>query len=184
MNVNKKHETVRFFEAHCRDCNATFGVPLLSDFSYGEFILKSEDGKAFAYLNGIVEKSFDQISNILEEFGEDKKNRNLRIGKYGFLSAWWAKIRPKRDEDYYQSVAYINRLQWTIAQCADEIGGQKLTTQFICPNCRSNKVGYGDTVVVKDDEIPVVTFDMFNAMSESEKKEKVREVYNISKGLF
>ena len=184
MTIKKKTEKVRFFEAHCNDCNETFGVPLLSDFLYGGLILKAEDGKAFAYMNGIEEENFDLISNILKESSEDKANREPRIGQYGFLSAVWAKIKPEREEDYYLTNAYINRLQWTIAHCADEIGGQKLTTQFICPNCRSTHVGYGDAVVVKDDEIPIVTFDMFNMLSESEKKERVLEVYNISKGLF
>ena len=184
MNVNKKTEKVRFFEAHCRDCNKTLGVPLLSDFAYGEFILKSEDGKVFAYLNGIVEKNFDLISKTLKELGEDRKHREMRIGKYGFLSTLWANIKPKREEDYYLPGSYLDRLQWTIAHCADEIGGQRLTTHFVCPNCQSKNVLYGDAVVVKDDEIPIVTFDTCNALSESEKKERVREIYNISKGLF
>lgn len=184
MDTKKKTLKVRFFEAHCNDCHATFGVPLLSDFSYGEFILKSEDGKAFAYMNSIEEKNCDFISNMLKKFANDKENRELRKGNYGFLSVLWAKIKPARDKDYYPTNAYINKLQWTIAHCADEINGQKLTTHFTCPVCHSKNVLYGDAVAINDDEIPIVTFDVFNAMSESDKIEKVYQTYYISKNMF
>ena len=110
MNINKETQKVRFFEAHCADCSETFGVPLLSDFAYGEFILKSDDGKAFAYLNAIVEKNYDLISDILRVFGEEKNNRELRIGKYGFLSTLWSKIKPKREEDWLKMTSLPMKL--------------------------------------------------------------------------
>lgn len=181
MDANKKAKKVRFFEAYCEDCHKTFAVPLLSDFVYGGLIFNSEDGKAFAYIDALADLSFDFISKTLKRFAKDKENRELRKGYYGFLSTWWAKIKPRRDEDYYLTDTYINRVQWTIAHCADEINGQKLTSHFICPSCHSKNVIYGNAIVIKDDEIPIVTFNTFNTMSESEKIDKIYETYHISK---
>ena len=165
MNSNKKTETVRFFEAHCSDCNESFAVPLLSDFAYGEFILQTEDGKAFAYMNAIIEKSFELISGLVKEINQSENSKKLRVG------------------NSYSS-GDLKRLHWVIAQCADGIGGAKLGNQFRCPNCGSTDVSYGDTVAVRDYAIPVVSFERFRALSESEKKGRIRELYNIGKGLF
>ena len=165
MSNNKKTETVRFFEAHCSDCNESFAVPLLSDFAYGEFILKTEDGKAFAYMNAIIEKSFELISKLVKEISQSENSKELR-------------------PDHSFSSGDLNTLHWVIAQCADEIGNEKLDNQFRCPNCGSIDVLYGNSVAVRDDEIPVVSFERFNALVDSEKKDKVRELYDIGKGLF
>lgn len=46
---------IAFFEAKCKKCGTVFDTPLLSDFSYGEFIARSENGEIVAYLNAIEE---------------------------------------------------------------------------------------------------------------------------------
>lgn len=184
MNINKKTEKVRFFEAHCSDCNDVFSVPLLSDFAYGEFILVSKDGKAFVYMNSIVEKSFDLISDLFRELNSTEKQQDSQKYNFRSLVALIEKIKRKRKDDYLYTTMYLHRLHWTIAQCADEVDGQKLTNQFRCPKCRSTNVLYGDSVVVKDDLIPVVSFDKFNALSRDEKKDKVCELYIASKDIF
>jgi len=183
MTDKKKMQIVRFFEAHCRDCNEVFAVPLLSDFAYGEFILPSEDGQAFAYLNAITESSFDLISNLVQEINE-KENSGVPRENLGFMGTILDKLKRESGAKHSPTSRDLNRLHWVVAQCADEIDDKKLSNQYRCPKCRSGDIDYGAAIVVRDDEIPIASFERFRTLSETEQKGRVRELYNSSEGLF
>jgi hypothetical protein len=133
------------FEADCRHCRRSFPIPLLSDFSYGEFVLHGVRGGVFGYLSAFDSPSF-----------EDIHSRLLTIaGRQEFA----------RDES--------SRFQEVVASCADEISGQTLGLHPVCPFCHSDDVDYGDSKPVAADQIRGVTFTGFQSLSDAAKTQKL-----------
>jgi hypothetical protein len=56
---------VAFFKATCSGCDRSFQWPLLSDFSYGEFILHGSNGTTHAYVSLFDNATFDVIRSVL-----------------------------------------------------------------------------------------------------------------------
>lgn len=63
MQVKKK---LVAFRTICNNCGHDFETYDLSDFSYGERILLTEDGIDYAYLNCIDDEVFMEIDNIIK----------------------------------------------------------------------------------------------------------------------
>lgn len=49
---------------HCHNCDASFKVPTISDFAYGEFILSSVSGE-YRYLNAFADSTYQQVIDII-----------------------------------------------------------------------------------------------------------------------
>jgi hypothetical protein len=57
---------IQIFNYHCNSCEAVFEAPSLSDFSYGEFILWSENGEC-RYLNVFDDGVYQEIIDLIEQ---------------------------------------------------------------------------------------------------------------------
>jgi hypothetical protein len=137
------------FEADCRHCRRSFPIPLLGDFSYGQFVLHGERGGVFGYLSAFECPSFEDIhSRLLVIAGQQEFTR-----------------------------AESSRFQEVMASCADEISGQPLGLEPVCPFCRSHDLNYGDSKPLDDGEIRVVTFTGFQSLSDTAKTQKLTELW-------
>src|ERR1700722_10231835 len=56
------------FSASCRDCSASFGYPSLGDSAYGSWILSSEDGQRFPYVEGFSDFP-SRLNSLLKTTG-------------------------------------------------------------------------------------------------------------------
>ncbi len=140
---------IAFFEAKCKKCGTLFDTPLLSDFSYGEFIARSENGAIVAYLNAIEELSFNEISSL---FYKLLKNYDINLNKnYCF--------------------------HFVVGKCSDRIEGQEMVLDLcpICPDCKSNCCDYNNMRMVGKSDIEKLSFTSFSALSYDEKNSLIEE---------
>jgi hypothetical protein len=141
---------VQFYEASCRHCRRTFPTPLLGDQSYGQFIFHGETGSVFGYLSAFEESAWEDITERLQRAG------------------LFAASRRGADIDHFQRV---------IAASADPINGETLFLFPICPGCHSRSVEYGDSKPLDIREIPSVTFLGYHALSDRNRTERVRQLW-------
>jgi len=141
---------VQFYEASCRHCRRTFSIPQLGDQSYGQFIFHGEKGSVFGYLSAFEEPAWEDIMGRLEGAG------------------LFTASRSRADIDHFQRV---------IAASADPINGQTLFLYPICPGCRSRSVEYGDSNPLDIREIPGVTFRGYHALSDQNRTERLRQLW-------
>lgn len=60
--IDMKVSTVK---AKCKSCGLQFETPLLSDFSYGEFVYSSQSGLGYKYLYGINNRTWDFVQSVV-----------------------------------------------------------------------------------------------------------------------
>jgi hypothetical protein len=151
-------QQVQFFAASCHACRRKFSMPVLSDFSYGDFILHGERNCVFGFLSAHNEPAWEDIET--------------RLQRVGLLAA-----SPTRTD--------IDRFHRVIAASADAISGQRLVPFPVCPSCGSHSVAYGDSMpheigdFIREDirEIPRVTFETYQLLSDATKTERVGELW-------
>lgn len=152
-NVNDERSGVRVmqFRATCRSCGQSFPVPLLSDQqSYGEFILRGTRGRGAAYLNSFTEPAWDVIAAIVD---------------------------TRRSFPQRVSRVHADLLQRVIGACADPIDGERLTLgAFVCPNCLSSDVSYGDGDPMGVVELPSASFAGFMSLSPEQRSACVASI--------
>ena len=141
---------VQFFNASCQACGQIFSMPLLSDFSYGEFIFHGERDHVFSFLSAFEEAAWDDIEN--------------RLRQAGLLA----------DSPSRQQVQLMHRV---IAAAADMISGQRLVPFPVCPSCGSSSVTYGDSEPQGIREIPGVTFNQYQMLSTTERSRRVEQLW-------
>lgn len=148
------------FEAKCKDCSNIFLIPLLSDFSYGEFIAKGQSGKGFVYLNAFKEKAWGVIDEIIKSSRSHDKNK-----------------------EYEESECF----QKVVGQCIDTIDGEEFSiiSDPVCPKCLSRKIDYDDRDIIDFHEIPEATFNGIVNMEEDERKIFIEKLWSncINKSL-
>ncbi len=132
-------------KAKCNSCGQHFETPLLSDFSYGEFVYSSQSGQRYKYLFGINNKAWDFVQSIV--------NADLTL-----------KTKDKGE--------IIQKVMGLIADNdtkADFYQNQK----FICPTCgRDAKILDRDNVTGFI-EIDEMTFERFDCLPADEKKKEI-----------
>ena len=140
---------VQFYQGLCNHCRRTFAMPLLGDQSYGQFILFGEKGSVCGYLCAFTEPAWEDITQRLRQAGlfPDSEHRD------------------------------IPRFQDVIAASADAIQGQKLSMLPVCPSCSSDSVTWWDSKPLATREIPVVTFNEYRSLLDSQKNEKLAELW-------
>jgi hypothetical protein len=140
---------VSFFEVKCNKCGASFDTPLLSDFSYGEFIARSENGAFVAYLNAIEEPSVKEIKVLFDKI--------FKI--HGF----------NINERYC--------FHFVIEKCSDKIYGQemKLDINPSCPDCGSNCCDYNNLRMVCIRDVRELSFNSYSILNDDEKKSIIEE---------
>ena len=103
----------------CLNCDASFFVPELSDFSYGEFILESDSGE-FKYLNAFEDPTYQEVIKLIEE-NKDK-----------------IRVQPDVQSIYGQLVCD-----------PDSKGFQFSIRKTSCPKCRSINLNSGSVTEQK-----------------------------------
>lgn len=141
---------LQFFEARCHECGRKFVMPLLGDFSYGQFIFHGEKGKVFGYLLALENLAWDDITTRLRQAGVFTNSR-------------------KSEE--------IDRLHQVIAASADAISEQRLTSLPVCPICYSRSIAYGDSTPLEVREVPLVTFDEYRSSPATSRTRKLLELW-------
>ncbi len=149
------YRQVRFFTNFCGVCIHNVSIPVLGDFSYGELILQTKDGKDFGYAQIISEEAWSLISTICEqECGFNPKNINPELS-------------------IFQSVA---------VSCADELNAKQYSKEFpLCPNCGAKLSSYNDDLIDYDADIPVVTWTHFMGLTKDKQKNMVINLWDKEK---
>lgn len=62
------------FRNTCPHCTASVEIPVLSDFSYGEIILQTKDGRDFCIAKLIGNSAYDFITHFLERSSDTKSH--------------------------------------------------------------------------------------------------------------
>lgn len=58
---------ISFFEAYCKACTQLFSTPLLSDFTYGNFLYYSTNGQTVRYYEALNSPGFKKVEAIVEQ---------------------------------------------------------------------------------------------------------------------
>ena len=66
MALKNETRTVCYFKNECRNCLNTIKFPILSDFTYGELIYQTKDGKDFCIAQLPDNEIFDFITEFLK----------------------------------------------------------------------------------------------------------------------
>lgn len=141
-------ESVAQCPCRCKACGARFLTLFLGDMSYGQFLVRSKSGQV-RYLDGINDPVFDEVREILKAAG-----------------AMSSSTTPE-EADYFHEVfgRTVDR---------DE-NGEEFSTKRprSCPRCHST-----DLVTLADSiggmiDVPVVTHEHWNSLSESEKRKAI-----------
>jgi hypothetical protein len=139
---------IQFFSATCHACGHRFSMPVLSDFSYGEFIFYGGREQMFGFLSAHYEPAWEDIA--------------ARSRRAAFLGD-----SPAHSE--------IDRLHRVIAAAADSIAGDRLVPCPVCPSCGGRSVAYGDPQGIR--EIQTVTFQQYQSLSDTERTHRVEQLW-------
>ena len=80
LDSSIKQRNIYYFQNTCNNCYNNIEIPLLGDFSYGELIFQTLDGKDFLIADLIDNKTFSKIEKITNE------SRNNQIGSQKILT--------------------------------------------------------------------------------------------------
>ena len=138
---------VATFRAECRACGHVFPNPLLSDFDYGECLLRGERGRAIRHLDALTEPAWKVISNLCP---------GPHVTPEGYPDA--------------------GRLRWVIARLADPVDGERFLMEIICLLCHSRDVTYGAGENLGTISVPDATFDRFMSLSPAERAATVESL--------
>ena len=137
---------VTLFPATCPACHHRFSTPVLSDFDYGEFLLRGERGKAVVYLPALLEPAWDVIAALCPG--------------------------PHMTPEGYPDT---DRLHWVIAQLADPVDGERFQMNRLCPDCRSIVINYTASMPLGVMHVPAASYRGFMSRPPEEQKALVLE---------
>jgi len=148
---------VATFRAECQSCGNIFAVPLLSEQAYGEFIAKSQSGRAFAYLNSFEEPAWDQLKELCEQLLPSLRSAPARS----------------------RAIAVFH---YVVGHCLDQTDGETfdIGAGQICPQCHSRDVQYGDSTQIGVLEIPNATFAEFLELDVARRRLRIKELIKSS----
>ncbi len=152
-----KYVPFRIYKCQCKVCGNTFEVYKLSDFSYGERLLLTEDGLDFGYIVCYEDSVFNEVSTIVENFCKPKNLKQNQI------------------VDCFNKVFGIS---------CDLINGKKIDayrSKRACPDCKKDQLETTPyepfkTITAK---VPVITHDEWNKLSSIEKNDLVFKELNL-----
>ena len=139
--------SVATFRADCQACGHAFPNPLLSDFDYGECLLRGERGSAVRHLVALTEPAWDVIMELFP---------GPRVTPQGYPDA--------------------GRLRWVIARLADPVDGERFLMDITCPRCHSTDVDYGAGESLGTIDVPDATFERFMTLSPAERAAEVESL--------
>lgn len=140
------------YKGKCVNCGNETEVYMLSEFSYGEKLLLTEDGEDFAYLNCFADIVFNEIGDIVHEFCKNKGYSDLQIA------------------EYTDSIFGLT---------CDPIYGKKIDTQRIQRTCKKCKFGQisistGPIRAIKA-SVPIVTHSQWEQKRTEEQMAIIQE---------
>jgi hypothetical protein len=145
----------------CAQCGNTFKAAAIGSGSYGEFLLRSDGAGAEAYLDALSDKTYDQVDKLLEV-------HPMLAGKSAL----------KRAE-------ILRSIYGAIACDPDEHGNSFIIGgRPRCPVCGSQKMEsweFTDPIEFVELDIPPVTHQLWNALSDEEKINRVDQYLHSSK---
>ena len=144
---------VATFKAKCNKltCQLDIDVPLLSDFSYGEFLYGSIDGKLIKYYCGLDCPIWKFVDTVISETYKDKKGTEIGAA-----------------------------IQTIIGLIADRDETEIFFTQDIyCPKCKSKIKSINSNIKTGLLEYMDLTFNNFENMNQTDKKNKINELLRI-----
>lgn len=135
---------VSIVKAKCRPWGHKFETPLLSDFSYGQIIYSSKDGKSFRYLEAINNGTWNFVQKTVS-------NNNKKIKDEGeTIQTILGLIADKYpNTDFYQN--------------------QKI----ICPTCGRNAWHVFRDDIAGFVDVKEMTFDRFERLTADDKKREI-----------
>jgi hypothetical protein len=143
---------IGIFKAKCVSCHSEFSYPDLGDQNYGNFLFTGEKGNVFAHFAALGHPVWEFIKSVFSEGGDTKKR--VEIGA---------------------------RIQAACAYVADPIKGQKFVNHHVCPVCQSTKWAWWGGDNTGSLEVPEVTYQNFESLSEPERRKTIIEFINKAK---
>jgi len=130
-------------KAKCKSCGNHFETPLLSDFSYGEFIYSNHSGHSYKYLVGLNNKTWNFVQSIVNSDNKTKDKGEIIQKVMGLIAD------KDANADFYQN--------------------DKLN----CPTCGRDAKILDRDIVTGFIEIGEMTFDRFERLTADEKKKEI-----------
>lgn len=146
-----KTKNVELHRVKCLGCSREYYKPFISNFSYGEFVMESVDGKTFAYLSSYDNSDWDNIKSVFD-------------AAFKYDTTQWNEYRI-----HFQSI---------FGKLADRIetAEVQIVQKNRCRYCQSSDLEVSETDVGGNTEIPVVTFVEFNEHSREEREQLIRTI--------
>lgn len=142
--------TLIVFWCKCKNCGKQSEVYRFSDFEYGRRLLSTEDGIDFGFLDCLEDKVFADVGKMVDSFFEKvdiPKFRELTLARY------------------FDKVFGLT---------CDPINGKKIDASKLqtCKYCGSSNIETNEYQPrkVADVEVPLITHDLWEQKSESEKQ--------------
>jgi len=150
MNA-KKELTVELAEGICKTCGDKREVYYLSDFLYGEKLLRTEDGKHYVYLNCFDDTAFDEIELILKSIFANKN------------------LSQEKEIEYFNKIFGIS---------CDSVNGVKIDgskTKIACLSCGSEQLTINEKFPPEMVQriLPEVTHNLWDQMDKQMKKQAI-----------
>jgi hypothetical protein len=125
-------------------------MPLLGDFSYGQFIFHGERGSAFGYLQALQDCAWEDMTARLQRAGLFPSSRKS---------------------------VQIDHFHRVVAALADAINGQRLLPHPIFPSCQSYAVSCDDSKPKVIREIPSVKFQEYLALPDVARTQRLLQLW-------
>ncbi|MHC1723763.1 MAG: hypothetical protein AB9836_11250 [Aminipila sp.] len=158
MNIRVRREVLR-----CSKCKNTNEFLYLSDFSYGERLIRFDDAKQYAYINLLEDTIFNDFEQIVR----------VILKQYNY------KINEEK---------LINIINETFGITCDKIMGNEvefLYKEEKCSFCSSNDFEslLAEPEKVIEIDVPVITHQQWEILNEDEKKELIEKELKLRKIL-
>ncbi len=138
---------ISIVRAKCKLWGHRFEVPLLSDFSYGDFIYSSQDGKKHRFFESLNNKTWNFVEKIVSD-----------DYRYSNHSGDIIQMIIGRVADKDQSVKFFQN------------------RKTICPECGENVCHVFINDIVGFVEVEEMTFHSFEKLSTKEKAKEVKSI--------
>jgi hypothetical protein len=144
---------VATFRAKCpkSTCLLDIDVPLLSDFSYGEFMYGSIDGKSIKYYCGLDCKTWKFVDAVISEISKDEKPTEQGVVIQKIIGC----IADRDDKDIY------------------------FTQDIYCPECQTKIKATNADVQTGVRDYPDLTFAGFESLNHEDRRNKIQELLKI-----
>lgn len=149
MSIQQKVD-LEVFRCECKSCGKQSDTYRFSDFEYGRRLLRTEDGIDFGLVICYEDKVFEEVGKMVDSFCKEMN---------------FPKFRELKLAEYFDKVFGLT---------CDPINGKKIDASKL-PTCKYCGSSNHETFEYQpprfiDLEVPVITHDLWEEKSESEKE--------------